>query len=157
MKLIADPITFLRQPMNQFDLLILILSLVGSILDELNLLSALGTSTSVFRTFRIIRILRLVKRAKSIRVIFMTFIYTLPALINIGALLCICLFMFGILGMNLYPYLKHGQGIKQGVNFESFSLSFWTLFKSAGGEDWNLILADTGYLYIKYVIIVRRC
>lgn len=29
-----------------------------------------------------------------------------------------------------------------GINFTSFPLSFWTLLKSSGGENWNLILID---------------
>lgn len=114
-----------------------------AILENFGFLNSFGTSTSVFRTFRIIRVLRLIKEAKSIRIIFMTFIFTLPALVNIGGLLCICLFMFSLLGMNFYPYLKWGEGVKETINFTSFYNSFWTLFKSAGGEDWNLILADT--------------
>ena len=128
--------------MNQFDFALLILSTITAILDWLNLIGSLGTSTSIFRTFRIIRILRLVKEAKSIRIIFMTFLITLPELVNIGMLLCLCLFMYSLLGMNLYPYLKWGQGIMDGINFTSFPLSLWTLFKSSGGENWNLILID---------------
>lgn len=63
---------------------------------------------------------------------------------NIGALLFICLFMFSLLGMNFYPYLKWGDGIRKDINFTSFFNSFWTLFKSLGGEEWNLIMFDTG-------------
>lgn len=73
----------------------------------------------------------------------MTFICTLPELLNIGALLCLSLFMFSLLGMNLYPYVKWGDGLTEEINFTSFSLSFWTLFKSAGGENWNLVMLDT--------------
>jgi hypothetical protein len=72
----------------------------------------------------------------------MTFLITLPELMNIGMLLAICLFMFSLLGMNLYPYVKWGQGIMDGINFTSFSLSLWTLFKCSGGENWNLVLID---------------
>jgi hypothetical protein len=74
----------------------------------------------------------------------MTFLLTLPAMFNIGGLLVICLFMFSLLGMNFFPYLKWGAGIRENINFTSFWLSFWTLFKSLGGEEWNLIMADTG-------------
>ena len=73
----------------------------------------------------------------------MTFIYTLPELVNIGALLCLSLFMFALLGTNLYPYIKWGDGVMEGINFSTFELSFWTLFKCAGGENWNLVMLDT--------------
>ena len=50
--------------------------------------------------------------------------------------------MYSALGMNLFPYVKWGDGLKDGINFTTFWLSFWTLFKCAGGEDWSYILAD---------------
>ena len=66
---------------------------------------------------------------------FATFFITLPALANIGGLLAIILFMFSVLGMNLYPFLKRGtNGISNDVNFSSFSNAFFTLFKSSTGE-----------------------
>ena len=49
---------------------------------------------------------QLVKRAKGLRTIFSTFVSALPALANIGALLGICLFLFAILGMNLFIFTK---------------------------------------------------
>jgi hypothetical protein len=51
--------------------------------------------------------------------------------------------MFSLLGMNLYPYLKWGEGITEKINFTSFPNSFWTLFKSSGGENWNMLMLDT--------------
>jgi len=72
----------------------------------------------------------------------MTFLITLPELLNIGMLLGLCLFMYSLLGTNLYAYLKWGSGVMDGFNFTSFGLSFWTLFKSAGGENWNVVLLD---------------
>jgi hypothetical protein len=75
---------------------------------------------------------------------FTTFIVSLPALANIGGLLAIVLFMFSVLGMNLYAYLKRtGTGITADVNFSSFLNSFFTLFKCSTGESWNMILADS--------------
>lgn len=44
--------------------------------------------------------------------------------------------------MNLYPYIKYGDGITDFSNFQSFGKSLFTLFKSSTGEDWNLIMAD---------------
>ncbi len=53
-----------------------------------------------------VRLLRLVKKAKSLMIIITTFINTLPSLANIGALLFLTLFMFTVLAMNLFPYVK---------------------------------------------------
>jgi len=50
--------------------------------------------------------------------------------------------MYSAVGMNIYPYVKWGNGITEKNNFTTFWLSFWTLFKCAGGENWSYILAD---------------
>lgn len=57
--------------------------------------------------------MRLIRSARSLRIIFETFIITIPELANIGGLLsnyfiylAIFLFMYAVLGMNLYPYIK---------------------------------------------------
>lgn len=52
--------------------------------------------------------------------IFNTFIATIPALANIGALLFLVLFLFSVLGMNLFPYVKinkYTMGINEKANF----------------------------------------
>jgi hypothetical protein len=127
-----------------------LLTLLGVILEQTNILKGFGTATSVFRSFRIFRfnlfvytsVLRLVKSAKSLRVMFQTFIMTLPDLANIGALLSIVLFMFAVLANNLYPYVKSTVGIDDNGNFRSFIKSFFTLYRCSTGEGWNLIQAD---------------
>lgn len=47
--------------------------------------------------------------------------------------------------MNLYPFLRRGYdgGISADANFSSFVNSLFTLFKSATGDKWNLILGDS--------------
>lgn len=76
--MVASPVAYFSSSFNLFDFLILLLSIVGSLLDYLQLIDSYGTATSVFRTFRIVRVLRLSKSAQSIRLIFKMFFYTLP-------------------------------------------------------------------------------
>lgn len=52
--------------------------------------------------------------------IFNTFIITIPALVNIGALLTLVLFLFSVLGMNLFSFIKYNastMGINEKSNF----------------------------------------
>lgn len=123
-----------------FDFTVVLLTIVGVILEQSKVLGNVGTATSVLRTFRIFRVLRLVKSAKNLRIIFGTFLITLPGLMSIGALLLIMLFIFAVVFMNLFPYVKFGEGIDAFSNFSSFGKSAFTLFKSSTGEDWNLVM-----------------
>ena len=105
----------------------------------MNLFTSVGTAISVLRSFRIIRVMRLIRQARSLRIIFETFIVTLPELVSIIALLTIVIYMYGVLGYNLYPYLKRGDGINSDYNFSSLLGSLFILFRTSTGENWNVI------------------
>lgn len=124
---------------NVFDFLIVIGSFV-SIALTLSTSLAIGGATTIIRAFRISRIFRLVKRAKSLRLVFNTFIVTLPAMANIGSLLGLLLYLYSIIGVLLFGEVKRNGIFNENMNFESFSNAFITLFTVATGDSWNLIM-----------------
>ncbi|KRX08462.1 hypothetical protein PPERSA_12943 [Pseudocohnilembus persalinus] len=142
-KIIAFKSYYFFDSWNIFDFVVVILTLIGVILEYLQVIQNIGSATSIIRTFRIARVLKLIKRAKSLRMMFATFILTLPALANIGALLFLVLFLYSVLGMNLFGYVKPtDDGITDKANFSGFFRSFFILFKCSTGESWNLVLRD---------------
>lgn len=56
----------------------------------------------VLRVFRILRILRLLKGAKELRDLIVTMILSFPSLLNVASLLALVLFIFSVLGVNLF-------------------------------------------------------
>lgn len=119
MKIVVYGTKYFEDRSNVMDFTIVVLSTAGSIIDSYNVLSSVTTVTSVFLLLRIIRILRLVKKIASLRVILNTIVISLPALINIGGLLFLLLFLYSILGMNLFAYVKpglSGSGVTEKVN-----------------------------------------
>lgn len=101
-----------------------------------------GPQTTLIRAFRISRILRLVKRAKSLKIIFETFLVTIPALVNVGGLLLLFLYLYSILGVSLFADVKLHNNLNSDANFQSFWRSFLTLFRASTGEAWNAIMYD---------------
>ena len=75
------------------------------------------TLLRVVRIFRIGRILRLVKSAKGIRTLLFSLAVSMPALINIGLLLFLVMFIFAIFGMSFFMHVKHTNGIDDLFNF----------------------------------------
>ena len=106
LKLIGYGRSYFMDGWNLFDFFIIISSYVSLILDLLIEGLNIGSSASVIRTFRISRILRLINKAKGLRTMFNTIIITIPALANIGGLLAIIIFIYAILGTNLFAYIK---------------------------------------------------
>lgn len=86
MKLIALGFKiYLKEKWNQLDVAIVILSVVGIVLEELetNIIPINPTIIRVMRVMRIARVLKLLKMAKGIRALLDTVMQALPQVRNI--------------------------------------------------------------------------
>jgi hypothetical protein len=91
---------------NKFDFFIVSLTIITMTIEKTTQTDSLGKETSILRIFRLGRVLRLVARASYFRMIFNTFINTLSSLIYIGLLLVIILFIYSVLGMDAFSFIK---------------------------------------------------
>ena len=98
------------------------------------------TLLRVIRVFRIGRVLRLIKAAKGLRKLLFALVISLPALFNIGMLLCLFLFIYAIFGMSLFGTVKITGALDDVVNFQTFGNSFILLFRLTTAGGWNDIL-----------------
>ncbi|XP_029461524.1 sodium channel protein type 2 subunit alpha-like isoform X4 [Rhinatrema bivittatum] len=127
---------------NIFDLVVVILSIVGLSLSEV--IEKYFVSPTLFRVIRLARIgriLRLIKGAKGIRTLLFALMMSLPALFNIGLLLFLVMFIYAIFGMSNFAYVKKEFGIDDMFNFETFGNSMICLFQITTSGGWNLLLA----------------
>ncbi|XP_061779625.1 sodium channel protein type 8 subunit alpha-like isoform X3 [Nerophis lumbriciformis] len=126
---------------NIFDVVVVILSIVGMFLaDMIEKYFVSPTLFRVIRLARIGRILRLIKGAKGIRTLLFALMMSLPALFNIGLLLFLVMFIFSIFGMSNFGYVKHGAGIDDMYNFETFGNSMIILFMITTSAGWDGLL-----------------
>ena len=96
----------------------------------------------ILRVFRLGRVLKLINRAENLRMIFNTFLITLPSLASIGLLLFIVIFIYTIMGNQNFAYIKHQNNIDRNANFEGLFYSILTLFRVSTGEGWNFLMDD---------------
>uniref|UniRef100_A0A7R9YEG0 Uncharacterized protein n=1 Tax=Pinguiococcus pyrenoidosus TaxID=172671 RepID=A0A7R9YEG0_9STRA len=99
---------------------------------------------TVLRAFRILRALRMMKASGSIRQMFGTIVRTTPALVNVGALLVLCLFVFAIIGNQLFAKVAFNDSGVHGprMNFRDVHTGMLTLFRFTTGENWNEFMHD---------------
>jgi len=76
------------------------------------------------------------KHLKEIRRMFGAFLGTLTELVNVASLLFLLLFMYAVLGMNLFANVKLQDNLNENANFQSVGLSLLTLFSVSTGENW---------------------
>ena len=92
------------------------------------------------RIFRIFRSMRILKATKGIRKLLYAFLISLPALLNIAALLLLVIFIYAIIGMNLFMNVKLQNSLTSKNNFQKFGKSFIILFRLSTFSSWQKVL-----------------
>ncbi|XP_076332242.1 sodium channel protein para-like isoform X5 [Tachypleus tridentatus] len=134
LKLIAvSPKTYFREGWNIFDFIIVALSLL-----ELTLEGVQGLS--VLRSFRLLRVFKLAKSWPTLNLLISIMGKTVGALGNLTFVLGIIIFIFAVMGMQLFgknydekKYLFHDQQVPR-WNFRDFMHSFMIVFRVLCGE-----------------------
>ncbi|XP_076324934.1 voltage-dependent T-type calcium channel subunit alpha-1H-like isoform X2 [Tachypleus tridentatus] len=141
---------YLIDKWNQLDIIIVILSVVGIFLEEMEskIIPINPTIIRVMRVLRIARVLKLLKMAKGIRALLDTVMQALPQVGNLGLLFFLLFFIFAALGVELFGRLECNdkfpcQGLGEHAHFHNFGMAFLTLFRIATGDNWNGIMKDT--------------
>ncbi|KAJ8010631.1 hypothetical protein DPEC_G00077080 [Dallia pectoralis] len=141
-KVVALRCYFFTIGWNIFDLVVVILSIVGIVLADI--IEKYFVSPTLFRVIRLARIgrvLRLIRGAKGIRTLLFALMMSLPALFNIGLLLFLVMFIYAIFGMANFAYVKKQAGIDDMFNFETFGNSMICLFQITTSAGWDGLLS----------------
>jgi hypothetical protein len=86
---------------NIFDMVIVFVTILGIILSSVSSTSV-GPQTTIIRSFRIVRIFFFFKSNRALKNTMMTFMLSLPAIVNIGGLIVLINVIFSILGVYLF-------------------------------------------------------
>ena len=127
---------------NKYDFFLTIFSLMDVIFWSQNLRSFISSFLFVFEIFKILRILRLLKIFKGLQKLLETLLFSLPPLINVGALLLLIIFVYAVLGVSLFSNIQHGVIIDDYNNFINFGFAILILFKVMTGDEWFQIMFD---------------
>ena len=96
----------------------------------------------ILRVFRVFRILRLLKNLTGVRNLITTLVLSLPSLGNVGSLLGLLIFIYAVLGQQLFAFVEHGEGLNESRNFESFGAAALLLLQSLSADGWSDIMDD---------------
>jgi Ion transport protein len=81
-------------------------------------------------------------QAKGLRTLLQTLVFSLPALVNVGSVLFLFMFIFAIVGMSLFGNTRYGEYLNQHANFDSFPSALLLLIRITTGESWNGLMRD---------------
>ncbi|XP_062422309.1 voltage-dependent T-type calcium channel subunit alpha-1I-like isoform X4 [Pungitius pungitius] len=142
---------FFKERWNQLDLAIVLLSVMGITLEEIEISAALPINPTIIRIMRVLRIarvLKLLKMATGMRALLDTVVQALPQVGNLGLLFMLLFFIYAALGVELFGELVCNEdypceGMSRHATFENFGMAFLTLFQVSTGDNWNGIMKDT--------------
>uniref|UniRef100_H2ZHJ0 Sodium channel protein n=1 Tax=Ciona savignyi TaxID=51511 RepID=H2ZHJ0_CIOSA len=140
LKLIGMRYHYFRDAFNVFDFIVILVSIIGFILENLVALIVSPTLLRVVRVFRVFRVLRVVRAARGIRRLILTLMISIPALFNIAVLLSVFIVIFAILGMTMFMNVKLNGALNDQVNFQTFGNSLMVLFRLVTSAGWNDVM-----------------
>lgn len=79
---------------------------------------------------------------QSLRIMFQTFIHTLPAMGSIGGLLALLIYVYAVLGVSIFAEVKRVEPFTGVMNFDSFGFAYLILVKIMTGDGWAELLGD---------------
>jgi len=141
-KIIAWGKSFWKDGWNIFGLIIVCFSITGTVLSSRTGLN-FGGATNIIRTIRAFRIFRIIKKANNLKIIFNTFVKSIPSLLNIGCLFFVLLYIYSVIGVYLFAELQMTGVLTETKNFQSFSNAFTVLLMISTGEQWNTVMHST--------------
>ena len=96
----------------------------------------------VVRLTKILRMVRLLQGAKDLRELLQTLAVSVPALVNVCSLLLLMMFIYAVLGVTLFTYVKLGDAVNPNANFITFGGAMLLLFQALTGDSWSAIMRD---------------
>lgn len=126
--------SFLRDPWNIFDIVIIAAALVPAS-------SAIGP---VLRILRVFRVLRLVKTVPELRLIVAVLLRSVASMKHVAVLAVILFYVYAVIGVKLFGADTHPMR----PHFATIHEACFTLFRILTGDDWTQMrydLAQTGH------------
>lgn len=138
--------TYSKDLFNIFDAVIVLLSLVEVGVNFFTADNSSGSALSAFRalrilrSFRVLRVTRILRSIKFMKVIVAVVAETAEQFVYVAFLLLLFLFIYALLGMQIFGGTFPDNERLPRTNFDSFVWSFVTLFQLMTFENWVDVL-----------------
>lgn len=97
----------------------------------------------VARLVRILRILLLIRRNRRMKDLWRVLKISFPNILGISVLLIVVIFIYAIIGMQMFGNARFQDLLNNDVNFRSFPTAALVLFRLATLDDWNWLMYAT--------------
>jgi voltage-dependent calcium channel L type alpha-1D len=138
---------------NLFDCTVVVISIIDLVIAKVGVEFNGGGAISALRAVRLLRVFKLARSWTSFRQLLEKIVITLKDIRNFSVLMLLFMFIYTLLGMELYAYkviynnedlesVASEPGEYPRANFNTFLSGFTTIFIVFIGEDWNSSMYD---------------
>ncbi|XP_064475209.1 sodium channel protein type 4 subunit alpha A-like isoform X2 [Ornithodoros turicata] len=139
-KILGTGITFFGSKWNQFDLCVLIVSIIGAVLPAFVMNRSHSSLVRGLRILVVFKIFRCLLTTRGVGELLFIFSASVPAFANIALLLFLVTFVYAILGVSLFHHINSTENDRAVVNFHNFGNSMLLLFRLSTASNWNEVL-----------------
>lgn len=134
-------VDYIRDTMNIFDGVIVILSLVELAITTGKKKSAISAfrSVRIFRTFRVLRVTKLIRSLRYMQIIIEVIVKSISSFFYIFMLLILFNYIYALLGMQAFGG-KFTFDDAPRMNFDDFERSFMAVYQVMTMENWTDLL-----------------
>jgi hypothetical protein len=154
-----------KQTWNRMDFMIVLVSLIFTIVSYSSDVK-IGGLANLARMVRLVLLVRVLKNAKIVQMLIDTVVENIFPMINITSVLCLVLFVYTIMGVQIFALVPNFEGAESKffktvfsiatrltvecifaelgphANFHHFGSAFFTLIRCVTGESWNRLMYD---------------
>jgi Ca2+-binding EF-hand superfamily protein len=89
-----------------------------------------------------VRVLRLVALSKQLEKLVTVIKLSLPSLVNVMSVLILVIFIYSILGVQLFTFLPHNYALNDDRNFETFGNAMLINIQCLTGDSWSTLMFE---------------
>lgn len=135
---------------NRFDFFVIIVGLLSTLIDLLDLDATIGinpTVLRVLRVFRLTRILRVLRASPGVQALLETIAAAMDQVLSLGTLMLLIFFVYACAGVELFGRVgcsvNECQGFHPHSNFDNFPQAMLALFRVCTADNGYGMLRDT--------------
>ena len=89
-----------------------------------------------------LRALRLVQHQRELQSLVTTIMISIPSLINVASLLALVVFIYSVLGVQLFTFIERGVYFTHERNFDDFGHAMLTNVQALTGDGWSTLMYE---------------
>ena len=129
---------------NKFDFSLIVAALLEEFAAELveEYLPLPPMLLRVMRIARVLRAVRLLRNFEKLRNVIITLLLSFPSFLNVGFFLALVIFVYAVVGVELFTFVGEGQQLKGSRTFQSVAHASELLLQCITSDGWAMVMLD---------------